>query len=793
MIDRFAAPSNARKLAFLGRREMRRISLFATAFALLGISSAFSNSVSAAQLPQIVNCEVGLGKAFKLGLTTQLIVEVQGGDEPMPIYVMVIAPDSDGVGASTTMLGGRPLSTEPGVISQARIYARIGKQDAPLQIRLFRGSKVIDKKTYTPYEEGLFEIPNGVNANHRIWLSIGAKSGLESVLQSDNEFQSEETLRIAAIESTEAMPLDWIGYEGIDTIWLATGDGKWIRDLGSNDPRMVALREWVESGGHLVLSSGSAGADLLGPGKPLSMLLPGEYEGIATLRRTTAIEAYAGAKLPINLRGGDLTLSRIKVSQATSNQARVEASEGGGENSLPLVVRKPYGFGEVTFVAFDLDSQALLDWPDRALFLKRLVTSDYKGLGNDLSRMAQSGYVNNDYESTNTVSALIAKLDSSFRGVSTTPFIAIVGLVIAYLLLIGPADYWFTVKWLKRPEVTWISFPLIVILTSVGAYMAATALKGDQLRVNQIDVIDVDVSAKKGRGIAITHLFSPQADRYSLALSVKQPGGSPVTNLQQYCSWLGKPGYGLGAMQGSNGMGVTLPADYQLQPLNRLQQRNLVTANGGAVPLSNAVANTEANPAADALVSSSSTPNALQPAILGMPVQVWSTKSLLSRWLGKVERSIESELLWNEDRLVEGTITNDFAVELTNCRLLAGDWAWRLGDLSFGETAEIDATLAPIKIATLLKGVDQGEEVQDYMMRLSLMGRRLNSNRELVGSHLAYCDIANQLAAGRALLLAECHDAPSCELIRDGDPLASDKDNHWVYCRFIMPIEEAQP
>ena len=49
-------------------------------------------------------------------------------------------------------------------------------------------------------------------------------------------------------------------------------------------------------------------------------------------------------------------------------------------------------------------------------------------------------------------------------------------------------------------ELTWITFPIWVVLVSAGAYALAMYTKGDELRLNQVDLVDVDVQSGMARG-----------------------------------------------------------------------------------------------------------------------------------------------------------------------------------------------------------------------------------------------------------------------------------------------------
>ena len=49
-------------------------------------------------------------------------------------------------------------------------------------------------------------------------------------------------------------------------------------------------------------------------------------------------------------------------------------------------------------------------------------------------------------------------------------------------------------------ELTWITFPTIVVTVSLVAYYAAYLLKGNDLLVNKVDVVDIDQVAGLARG-----------------------------------------------------------------------------------------------------------------------------------------------------------------------------------------------------------------------------------------------------------------------------------------------------
>ena len=117
------------------------------------------------------------------------------------------------------------------------------------------------------------------------------------------------------------------------------------------------------------------------------------------------------------------------------------------------------------------------------------------------------------------VADLSTQLRSSldqFPGVKLIPFGWVAFFIFLYVLLIGPGDYLLLRKVFGRMELTWITFPAIVLSVSLAAYCAAYFLKGNDLLINKVDVVDVDQVTGLTRGSTFLNLFSPQNRDYTL-------------------------------------------------------------------------------------------------------------------------------------------------------------------------------------------------------------------------------------------------------------------------------------
>ena len=104
-----------------------------------------------------------------------------------------------------------------------------------------------------------------------------------------------------------------------------------------------------------------------------------------------------------------------------------------------------------------------------------------------------------------------------YAGVAPVSFSLVAGLIVLYLLLIGPVDYFLLRKLSPRMELTWVSFPLLVLAFAVAAYVLAYRFKGDEVRTNQVTLIDVDTESPWLRGTTWAQVFSPQMARYDLS------------------------------------------------------------------------------------------------------------------------------------------------------------------------------------------------------------------------------------------------------------------------------------
>ena len=87
------------------------------------------------------------------------------------------------------------------------------------------------------------------------------------------------------------------------------------------------------------------------------------------------------------------------------------------------------------------------------------------------------------------------------------PFSAIIGILLLYVLLIGPLDWW-VLGWFRRRRYTWVLFPVVTVLVAAATVALANRYMGQQDRRHALVVVDLD-----------SHGAVLRQDRMELAIS----------------------------------------------------------------------------------------------------------------------------------------------------------------------------------------------------------------------------------------------------------------------------------
>lgn len=260
-------------------------------------------------------------------------------------------------------------------------------------------------------------------------------------------------LRLTQYSDARTVPVSALGFAPYAAVVIDQFD---VATL--SQAQKLALRDYVGQGGGLVVTGGSGWRRTLGQ-------LPAE---LAPLRATATASDSDRAVLDLAGLPGDSVVP-IAVGGLATNAEIVTAAPDG----RPLVVQSGYGGGTTVALTFDPAVEpAASELPAGAWT---------EAVGRTLGQAHGATTVPG-------VSALTALEFPPLRG-AALPSPWLVGpLLLAYLLLVAPVNYVVLRRGLKRPDLLWVSAPLIALVFTGGFYFTGAALQGD-LTDEQLQVL----------------------------------------------------------------------------------------------------------------------------------------------------------------------------------------------------------------------------------------------------------------------------------------------------------------
>jgi hypothetical protein len=739
-------------------------------FFLSAVGVALTAAVAQAQeskagdvdsLPQIKSIQVGFGNHYKLGYWTPVAIDFSGpitgtqarsqtgGDR-----LEVQAPDCDGV---PVWYIGPNVTASTGGFHTA--YVRIGRGNQPIRARLTNKSASADDATGSPATASTDSSPKALPATNQFIVELGASIGLAETFARLNQNEAERAA-VVTIDKPQPLPDKWFGYDGVDMV-VVSGAPVIEKSLLS-DAGLDALEAWVRQGGELLVCCGENAERVLGKDAPLARFAPGELAGVVNLpaARFGSIETFAAAEQRL-----EATSLRVPQWKNLGPDRRIELSGGARADDLPLVVRWPLGFGQVMFVGLDLHRPPFTQWPSRQKFLEKLLNK-HSALSAQLAgvhtgnRGKQLGYID--------LSGQLRSALDQFNGVRLIPFWAVAVLAVIYIALLFPVSYWIVIHWLKRQSLAWIMIPASLVVFCVAAYALANYAKGNVRYVNQVDLVDVDVSTGQVRGSAWFNVFSPENAQHNLQVQprMKQQPADSAKNKNEPAAntllgWFGLAGTGLGGMSSAAMNRPLFDEPYTIDP-----------ARG---------------------------------TISGVPMAMWSSQSFIARWeLSASESSggnVEATLATTADRRLRGALVNRLDRPLTDCVLLFDRWAYPLGTLTPGKSVSVDR-LESQTIDTYLtkrRTVAAHDEIPSYdrnsvdvqriiEVMMFYEGAGGANYAGLLNRYQRFIDLTKQLEFGRAILVGRGPDGAIVEI--DGQPATGNAaDLHTSVYRFVLEVK----
>lgn len=717
------------------------------------LSLLLASPLAAAPTATIGDVQLGLGGRFKLGHWSPVWIELDAGDGPLRGDLQVEVPDGDDLWSSYTGGGLADVDIPAGESRTVLGYVRVGRAGGSMMVRFDSDDGPALTQVHSLDEFG----PAITTSSQRV-VVVGDSIGMDQAQRYLRRRDGEEVVA-TLIEDAAGLPDRWYGFDGVNLLVLTTSRLDLYEEL--TPAQREAIVTWVELGGRVMLTVGAQGEQALADGGLLTTLAPGEWKSTTPLRETSALEKLAESSIRLDHSTGGEPAQDVMFTVLSNPRGQVLLA---ATNNRPLIIEDVRGFGHVLFVGIDLDREPIAGWKERGRVVARVLEfalreaepADESQRGGETTRLG--------FE--DITGQLRASLDQ-FTGVRVVPFSLIAGLMVIYILLIGPGDYFLLKKVIRRMELTWLTFAVTAVAFAGLAWWLAALARSDEALVNQVDVVDIDLDASLVRGTSWLRLYSPKNGKLDLSLQPALETSVLDQSPGMLLGWQGLPGKGLGGMD----------------------DNSRLTVGGPSYEIDN--------------VSSPGEPSQME--INSLPVAHSATKGLLARWWAPAELAADYELRSNRSKLLDGVVVNPLPVRLTGCVLYHDRWAYNLGTLEPGRQEPVNDELKYLNVRWMLteRSGEGGERTDHWdhamrddvpkLMRMMMFHEAAGgrAHTALLHRYHGFIDLSQHLAADRAILVGRA-EAPATTLIADGQPLSSDGDKHWTFYRIMFKTTAAE-
>ena len=369
-------------------------------------------------------------------------------------------------------------------------------------------------------------------------ITIGDVAGIEELLRNADNFSDDRAiLHGVRLHSPAELPTSSRGLDAIDLLLLTD-------DFRTEPEQAAAIRNWVLTGGRLFVSIGRTVSSFEETelGTWLCDRFGVRRDPINVLD-LSSMQSYVSGATVLQTNRESLLMAVMKHDQTVEDVTSLDGT---------IVGTQSIGAGVVTMIAVDLNQKPVSRWnslPDfyEVLFFgkkfSRQTTQESR-----TSRISQAGVSDLATQMMATVDAVPA--------VGRWSTWAIMAMVVVYLLLIGPLDYLLVTHLLKRPHLTWLTFPLLMIGGATAVFMGAGTRGTEQL--NQLHLVDIVQDGDAGHVHAQSwmSLSSPQTMRTDLsAVAVPFLSGGVQSGTPELM-WSGRPEDIFGGMYRVGGIGL---------------------------------------------------------------------------------------------------------------------------------------------------------------------------------------------------------------------------------------------
>lgn len=616
------------------------------------ISTLLSSCLFADQ-PDLGSATVGIQSVWKPGVWTPVVVPQSICSSPL---IAIEAVDDDGVWIRY------PVS-----------------QTDNNYCTIIRTSKRQDyiKLLFADNLAGKLALPKATQSHREVVLVIGDEDEAEFVrlaITHTDAVHKPVVIQISSIEELNAQ-LAGGNFGALQVIDRVV----WFHKSGSemNSPELI---DWLRYGGDLTISTldvknGTGFLNRL-QDKNVQYSEAPASQSEYSLTQTRSLEQYSGSDQPIPKLGFGQQYNLKAVRLSVPDNAVVECSF----IDLPLVYRQAIGFGRITVVAIDLNAQPIQKWSNRERLLRRVM--DIPETVEQVQRYTANAILHYGYDD---LSGQLASSLDQYKGIATPSFWIVAALLIVYIVLIGAGDYFLWRKLRLPTWITWISFPIYIIIFSALFYGLSQYLSPSTVRTNWAGVIDVDYSSGLTQQFFYGDVLVPKADVYHLSFEKTGEKSALIGST----TWFGSTGQGISGMNSE-------------RISSRLEMVNSENSSSGIKVFSTGSVQRSA-------AQSTDLPERNTHEIsngLSVNFAARSTRNILGRFTGTLDAAPALAFSLQDDQgKPHGTITNQTKdVVFSECMLLYGQWAFPIGEFKPGQSVMIDDSLQRYSLNAVLVG-----------------------------------------------------------------------------------------
>lgn len=695
---------------------------------------------------------VGLGGTWKLGHPCPVRVTIPQALLGDVTWIEVDAVDGDGVPVTYRH---QVAATRLSEAASEHVWLRIqiGREQTSLNVRLLNDSRTLAERELDPAIES-----RPLASTQPLIVAVGSSMGVEA-LSLKSAKNSASTLATVVLGGAEQLPLDLIDYSASDLLLISTSDIEFMRAISAQ--QWSAIDGWIRSGGGCVVSLGGS-AEELGSVPELLSLLPGKVLDQGMVTNPGGLESLVGVT------EDPLKPFPVTLVEPSKGEVKLMLTDSLSRR-FPWWIVSARGQGTIRVVASDMDTTALANWKDRRVLWDRLIEPYFSNsmfdnaAGSEEMLAGSSSYLGyNDL-----VGQLRATLDvfSSVRGVS---FGQVAVVLIAILVLVGPIDYFVSVRWLKRPATSWLFAGTSLVAISSALTWCYFAIRPDTVLVNTAQIVDIDLETGRIDGRLWSHVYSGVARQVDI--KVKGPGDAGVV-----LDWQGLPGPGLGGLTSQ-----------------------LITDRG--------------MPAYSIEYSA-----ATDSQFLGVGIPSAGTKCLNGRWtstLAATELGVTSpgelQEMVGVDQL-QGVFSNPLTVDLRDAILFYHDWYYVLNSrIAAGEQVVISSEQIPKDLKRRLnrqRSVDGNVRITrwdpaergelDRLLELMMFYKAASGANyaSLTHRYQPQVDHSNLLELDKAVLIGRADVSPTVVQVNatgggeGSENLVSEGGTERVWYRLVFPVE----